>query len=153
MLSQTVRTLINSRLEVGMREYETRFPESEVLLFQPDRNEFDLFFSNIFSFRSRRRVVELAYDATRRNLRARRKILAPMLAAYGITLREDILDEPRDIWTERGIGSVQRAGSGHEPVLDRAGPAGGGGDERNAGRVRRAGERGAGVAGGPTGAT
>ncbi|HQR17261.1 MAG TPA: patatin-like phospholipase family protein [Gemmatimonadales bacterium] len=103
VLSQTVRTLINSRLEVGMREYETRFPDSEVLLFQPDRNEFDLFFSNIFSFRSRRRVVELAYDATRRNLRARRKILAPMLASYGITLREDILDEPRDIWQSVGL--------------------------------------------------
>ena len=103
VLSQTVRTLINSRLEVGMREYQTRFPESEVLLFQPERNEFDLFFSNIFSFRSRRRVVELAYDATRRNLRARRKTLGPMLAAYGITLRDDILDEPRDIWMSVGL--------------------------------------------------
>jgi len=103
VLSQTIRTLINSRLEVGMREYESRFPNSEVLLFQPERNEFDLFFSNIFSFRSRRRVVELAYDATRRNLRARRKTLGPMLAAYGITLREDILDEPRDIWMSVGL--------------------------------------------------
>ena len=103
VLSQTVRTLINSRLEVGMREYESRFPDSEVLLFQPERNEFDLFFSNIFSFRSRRRVVELAYDATRRNLRARRKTLGPMLAAYGITLRDDVLDEPRDIWMSVGL--------------------------------------------------
>jgi len=103
VLSQTVRTLINSRLEVGMREYESRFPDSEVLLFQPERNEFDLFFSNIFSFRSRRRVVELAYDATRRNLRARRKTVGPMLAAYGITLRDDILDEPRDIWMSVGL--------------------------------------------------
>ena len=103
VLSQTVRTLINSRLEVGMREYESRFPNSEVLLFQPERNEFDLFFSNIFSFRSRRRVVELAYDATRRNLRARRKTLGPMLAAYGITLRDDVLDEPRDIWMSVGL--------------------------------------------------
>ena len=103
VLSQTMRTLINSRLEVGMREYQTRFPDSEVLLFQPERNEFDLFFSNIFSFRSRRRVCELAYDATRRNLRARRKTIGPMLAPYGITLREDILDSPRDIWTSVGL--------------------------------------------------
>ena len=73
-----------------MREYQTRFPNSEVLLFQPERNEFDLFFSNIFSFRSRRRVVELAYDATRRNLRARRKTIGPMLAPYGITLVADL---------------------------------------------------------------
>lgn len=103
VLSQTLRTLINSRLEVGMAAYQTRFPDSEVLLFQPERNEFDLFFSNIFSFRSRRRVCELAYDATRRNLRARRNILRPMLAPYGITLREDILDERRDIWMSVGL--------------------------------------------------
>ncbi len=103
VLSQTVRTLINSRLEVGMAAYQTRFPDSEVLLFQPERNEFDLFFSNIFSFRSRRRVCELAYDATRRNLRARRKTLAPMLKPYGITLREDVLDEPRDLWRSVGL--------------------------------------------------
>jgi hypothetical protein len=48
-------------------------------------------------------VVELAYDATRRNLRARRKTLGPMLAAYGITLRDDILDEPRDIGMSVGL--------------------------------------------------
>jgi hypothetical protein len=102
-MSQTVRTLINSRLEVGMAAYTTRFPDSEVLLFQPDRNEFDLFFSNIFSFRSRRRVCELAYHATRRNLRARRNTIGPMLKPYGITLREDILDEPRDIWRSVGL--------------------------------------------------
>lgn len=112
VLSQTMRTLIHSRLEVGMAAYQSRFPDSEVLLFQPERNEFDLFFSNIFSFRSRRRVCELAYDATRRNLRARRKILGPMLAPYGITLREDILDEPRDIWTSVGLDQY----SGRDPV-------------------------------------
>lgn len=112
VLSQTVRTLINSRLEVGMAAYTTRFPDSEVLLFQPDRNEFDLFFSNIFSFRSRRRVCELAYDATRRNLRARRKTIGPMLAPYGITLREDVLDEPRDIWTSVGLDQF----SARDPV-------------------------------------
>lgn len=103
VMSQTIRTLINSRLEVGMAAYQARFPDSEVLLFQPDRNEFDLFFSNIFSFRSRRRVCELAYDATRRNLRARRKTLGPMLAPYGITVRDDVLDAPRDIWTSVGL--------------------------------------------------
>jgi predicted acylesterase/phospholipase RssA len=112
VLSQSVRTLINSRLEVGMAAYTTRFPDSEVLLFQPERNEFDLFFSNIFSFRSRRRVCELAYDATRRNLRARRKTIGPMLKPYGITLREDVLDEPRDIWTSVGLDEF----SARDPV-------------------------------------
>jgi len=103
VLSQTVRTLIHSRLEVGMAAYRTRYPESEVLLFQPERNEFDLFFSNIFSFRSRRRVVEQAYQATRRDLWARRQELKPQFARHGITLREDILAAPRDVWMSVGL--------------------------------------------------
>lgn len=112
VLSQSLRTLVHSRLEVGMAAYQARFPESDVLLFQPERNEFDLFFSNIFSFRSRRRVCELAYDATRRNLRARRKTLAPMLAPYGITIRDDVLDAERDIWESVGLDQF----SGRDPV-------------------------------------
>ncbi len=103
VLSQTIRTLIHSRLEVGMAAYRTRYPDSEVLLFQPERDEFDLFFSNIFSFRSRRRVVEQAYQATRRDLWARRHELKPQLARHGITLREDLLSAPRDVWMSVGL--------------------------------------------------
>lgn len=108
VMSQTFRTLIQSRLEVGMAAYKTRFPAADVLLFQPQPTEYGMFFRNMFSFSSRRAVAELAYQATRRDLLERRKQLKPLLARHGVRLREDVLrDETRDLWS--GVGLPARA--------------------------------------------
>ncbi len=101
-LSQTVRTLIHSRMVVGMARYSKRFPQADIALFEPDRDEYRLFFSNIFSFRSRRQVCEIAYQATRRDLWRRRATLGPMLERHGLRLRLDVLQEERDVW--EGVG-------------------------------------------------
>jgi hypothetical protein len=62
-----------------------------------------MFFSNVFSLSSRRAVCQLAYRATRRDLRRRLKELEPVLGRSGITVRRDVLDEEsRDLW--RGVG-------------------------------------------------
>jgi NTE family protein len=99
VLSQMFRTLVHSRMEVGMGRYALRFPQADVVLFEPPRDEITMFFSNMFSFRSRRRVCELAYETTRRDLLARRETLEPILARHGIGLRVDVLeDATRDVW-------------------------------------------------------
>jgi predicted acylesterase/phospholipase RssA len=98
VLSQTFRTLVHSRMEVGMGAYATRFPNADVVLFEPARDQYEMFFSNIFSFRARRDVCELAYRATRRDLLERRHRLEPLLARHGITLRVDLLEEDRSVW-------------------------------------------------------
>lgn len=116
LLSQTFRTLIHSRMVVGMARYQSRFPNADVVLFEPEREEYRLFFSNIFSFEARRQVCEIAYRATRRDLWRRRDTLAPMLQRHGLTLRLDLLqDQERSVWEgmERGR---QAAGA---PVVDR----------------------------------
>lgn len=110
VLSQTIRTLIHSRLQVGMGTYKNRFPDADVLLFQPDRDEYRMFFINIFSFESRRAVVELAYQSTRRDLRRRRAVLEPVLARHGIRLRGDLLDdEQRTVWRSVGLPEQERS--------------------------------------------
>lgn len=93
VLSQFFRTLVHSRLELGMSSYTTRFPEADVVLFEPARDEYGMFFANIFSFDTRRSLCELAYRATRRDLRARADELRPLLARHGIELRDDVLDD------------------------------------------------------------
>jgi NTE family protein len=104
VLSQTFRTLIHSRLEVGMAAYKTRYPDADVVLFEPDQDEYRMFFTNIFSFGARRAVCELAYRATRRTLRRRRRELGPLLERHGVRLRDDVLDdEARDLWTGVGL--------------------------------------------------
>jgi hypothetical protein len=116
ILSQTFRTLIHSRLEVGMAAYATRYPGADVLLFEPEPDNYPMFFTNIFSFASRRAVCELAYDTTRRALRQRQADLERRLARHGVRLRSDVLaDEARDIWTGAGIG---REETGASPVTE-----------------------------------
>ncbi len=104
VLSQTFRTLIHSRMVVGMARYKTQFPRADVVLFEPERHDYGLFFTNIFSFSARRRVVELAYSATRRDLWRRRKELAPVLRRHGLRLRTDVLEDgDRDLWMGVGL--------------------------------------------------
>jgi NTE family protein len=112
VLSQTFRTLIHSRLEVGMAAYRTRYEGADVVLLQPRRDDYAMFFTNIFGFAERRLVAEHAYQATRRDLLARYDELAPILARHGLTLRRDVLEDAgRDLWQGVGLeaGAKRRA--------------------------------------------
>jgi predicted acylesterase/phospholipase RssA len=116
LLAQTFRTLIHSRMVVGMARYQAHFPGAEVVLFEPRRDEHRLFFNNIFSFKSRRQVCEIAYRTTRRDLWRRRATLEPMLRRHGYRLRLDLLaDEHRSVWAGVGIGPHGRRAA----VVDR----------------------------------
>ena len=104
VLSQTVRTLIHSRMVLGVGAYETKYPDADVVLIEPPRDDYQDFFSNIFSFRSRRAVVERAYEATRESLRLRQKELIPILERHGLGLDVEFLeDASRDVWTSVGL--------------------------------------------------
>ena len=103
VLSQTFRTLIHSRLDVGMKRYDKLYDDADVILIEPDRDDHAMFFSNIFSFSERSAVCAHAYESTRRDLLKRYDLLAPILARHGLTLRLDVLeDRGRDLW--RGVG-------------------------------------------------
>jgi predicted acylesterase/phospholipase RssA len=104
VLSQALRTLVYSRLEVGMKAYADRFKASVVML-EPKRDDYTMFFTNIFGFSDRRSVCEHAYAATREELRRRYDELAPLFARQGLTLRRDVLeDREREIWAGVGLG-------------------------------------------------
>lgn len=100
VFSQALRTMIHSRLSVGLASYDERFDDADVVLIEPRRTDYRMFFNNIFSFASRRDVCEHAYRATRRELRERRAELEPILARHGVTFRDEVLaDVDRDLWT------------------------------------------------------
>ncbi len=108
ILSQTFRTLIHSRLEIGMAAYRTKFQNADVVLFEPDRNDHRMFFTNIFGFSERRAVADHAYRATRRELLRRAPELGPQLAKHGITLRTDLLEDlDRDLWESVGPSAAR----------------------------------------------
>ena len=87
VLSQTFRSLIQSRMQAGMKGYKQRYPHADVLLFEPDRGDSDLFFQNVFRYADRRRLAEHAYQCTRRDLLREAPRLQKLLQRHGITLR------------------------------------------------------------------
>lgn len=91
VLSQTFRSLIHSRMALGLKGYEHTHPDTDILLFEPDPHDAELFMANTFSYRQRRHLAEHAYQATRAVLRERAAELAPKFARAGLTLREDVL--------------------------------------------------------------
>lgn len=111
VLSQTFRTMIHSRLRIGLARYASRFPNADLVLLEPGADEYEMFFSNVFSFRSRQAICERGYESTRRDLLRRYDELAPILRAHGLELRLDILeDESRRI----KVPARARTARGHE---------------------------------------
>jgi hypothetical protein len=98
VLSQTFRTLLQSRMQVGLQRYANTYPNIDQLVFEPNSDDGELFFTNVFSFAARRRVCELAYRNTLEDLRKRATELRPVLEAHGLSLRDDVLaDDTRSI--------------------------------------------------------
>jgi hypothetical protein len=62
-----------------------------------------MFFTNIFGLSERSAVCEHAYQSTRQTLLARYDELAPIFARHGVTLRRDVLEEPRQLWEQVGL--------------------------------------------------
>ncbi len=93
VLSQTLRTLLQSRMQIGMEKYPHRYPDIDQLVFEPNADDSELFFTNLFSFSSRHRVCQLAYRNTLADLRKRAAVLQPMLAAHGIRYNKDIVQD------------------------------------------------------------
>ncbi len=84
VMSQTFRSMIHSRLELGMKNYERAYPNTDIVLIEPDHQDAELFFANTFSYRKRREMAEHAYQQTRRMLRECTHELAPKLTRHGI---------------------------------------------------------------------
>lgn len=94
VLSQMFRTLLQSRMQASIPKYERKYTGSDLLLIEPDIDDTDMFFTNIFSFANRRNLAEHAYQSTLNDLRTHRKTLGPLLERHGLSLRDSVLDDP-----------------------------------------------------------
>ena len=95
VLSQTFRSMIHSRMELGMKHYERAYPNTDIILVEPDQRDAELYLANTFSYGRRRQLAEHAYQQTRSMLRSRRTTLAAKLRRHGIRLSSQALDDPR----------------------------------------------------------
>ena len=95
VMSQTFKAMIHSRLELGMKHYEHSYPDTDIVLLEPDHRDTAMFLANTFSYRQRRQMAEHAYQSTRHMLRSRKSTLSAQLARHGITFNMALLDDPK----------------------------------------------------------
>lgn len=95
VLSQTFRSMIHSRMELGMKAYEHSYPGTDIILIEPDHRDPELYLANTFGYAQRRHLAEHAYQQTRQMLRSRKTTMSAKLARHGIHLNHDALDNSR----------------------------------------------------------
>lgn len=107
VLAQTFRAIIHSRMKTGLAKYDIEYKDADVILFEPGRDDADMFFTNIFSYADRKRLSEQAYRKTREELLRRHDELAPKLARHGVTINRGVLADPHRSLARR-MGQLKR---------------------------------------------
>ena len=95
VLSQTFRSMIHSRMALGMKHYERSYPDTDIILIEPDARDPEMYQANTFSYHQRRAVAEHAYQQTRHMLRARKTSLSAKLGKHGISINSEVLDDTK----------------------------------------------------------
>ena len=78
-----------------MKHYAHSYPQTDIVLLEPDHRDTAMFLANTFSYRQRRQMAEHSYQTTRHMLRSRKTMLSTQLARHGITLNMAMLDDPK----------------------------------------------------------
>jgi NTE family protein len=120
VLSQTFRSMIHSRLELGMKHYEHAYPHTDIVLLEPSHRDAEMYLASTFSYRQRRELAEHAYQKTRQMLRSRKTTLTQKLARHGVSLNLEVLeDERRHLVAARPAASrLGRAIASLEDVME-----------------------------------
>lgn len=120
VMSQTFRAMIHSRLELGMKHYEQVYPNTDIVLLEPDARDTEMFLANTFSYRQRRELAEHAYQTTRQMLRSRQTTLSAKLARHGVSLNLRTLgDTGRHLVTQKPAATrVGRAMATLQEVME-----------------------------------
>jgi predicted acylesterase/phospholipase RssA len=128
VLSQTFRTMIYSRMVAGLKGYDRMYPEADIVLFEPREDDDRMFFTNIFSFSSRKETCEHAYQTTMQHLRRHFDLIEEKLERHGVTMRRDVVfDESRSLYEEKTPethtvgGSLRKALASLEQTLSHIG--------------------------------
>ena len=95
VLSQTFRSMIHSRMELGMKHYERSYPNTDIILIEPDQRDPEMYLANTFSYSQRRALAEHAYQQTRHMLRSNKTMLLRKLGKHGISINTGVLNDSK----------------------------------------------------------
>lgn len=93
VLSQTFRTMIHSRMNIGINRYKKEYSGQDLIVVEPKTTDYRMFFTNIFSFSSRKEVCNYAYQSTRLHLKQNADSVCEILQRHGLRLNRRALED------------------------------------------------------------
>lgn len=91
ILSQTFRSIVQSRLKSGLDKYKTQYPKADIILIEPNHDDEMLFNTNLFSYSERDKLCEYAYQQTRIQLKEKFDDIQAILKRHSFSLNETTL--------------------------------------------------------------
>ena len=88
VLDQALRIMLHGRMQYGMERYRREYPEVDILLMEPTRDDLRMFGYHIMRDGVRRIVAEHGYQSVMTHFTARYAEYRKMLARHGIALRD-----------------------------------------------------------------
>ena len=82
ILSQTFRSIVQSRLKSGLDKYKTHYPKADIILIEPNNDDEMLFNTNLFSYSKRDQLCEYAYQQTRKQIKKKLNDMIPILERH-----------------------------------------------------------------------
>jgi len=91
ILSQTFRSIVQSRLKSGLEKYTTHYPKADIILIEPNNDDEMLFNTNLFSYSRRDKLCEYAYQQTRKQIQEKFDDIQSILKRHKFSINEENL--------------------------------------------------------------
>jgi predicted acylesterase/phospholipase RssA len=91
ILSQTFRSIVQSRLKSGLDKYKTHYPKADIILIEPNKDDEMLFNTNLFSYSQRDELCEYAYQQTRIQIQEKFDDIQSILKRHSFSLNKETL--------------------------------------------------------------
>lgn len=91
ILSQTFRSIVQSRLKSGLAKYTNQYPQADIILIEPNNDDEMLFNTNLFSYSERDKLCEYAYQQTRIQIQKKFEDIQKVLNRHGYDINTDNL--------------------------------------------------------------
>ncbi len=101
VLDQIYRTLVHTRMQYRLRATRERYPEVDLLLFEPEADDMVMFRYNVMRYSARLLVAEHGYRNTRASLERNRAHYTEVLGRHGIEVVDRMPDRPQRMGVER----------------------------------------------------
>lgn len=87
ILSQSLRAILHTRMKNSHYYYQHKYPDRDVLLFEPEENDTLMFFSNVFSYSDRKLICQHAYSTITKQLYQNKENINAILSKYNLKLK------------------------------------------------------------------